>query len=110
ARIAEDVEIGPGCYVGPEVQIGRGCRLIANVTVIGRTKMGEHNICYPAVVLGAAPQDLKYKGGETRLDIGDHNIFRENVTAHLGTELGGGVTEIGSHNQLQVGSHIAHDV
>jgi len=110
AEIADDVHIGPGCYIGPEVTIGRGSRLIANVTVIGKTRLGEHNVCYPSVVLGAAPQDLKYKGGETGLSIGDHNIFRENVTAHLGTELGGGVTEIGSHNQLQVGSHIAHDV
>jgi len=110
AIIADDVHIGPGCYIGPEVTVGRGSRLIANVTVLGKTRLGEHNVCYPAVVLGAAPQDLKYKGGDTELIIGDHNIFRENFTAHLGTEIGGGVTEIGSHNQFQVGSHIAHDV
>lgn len=110
ATLADDVQVGPGCYIGPDVVIGRGTRLIANVTVIGKTRIGEHNVCYPSVVLGAAPQDLKYKGGETTLTIGDHNIFRENVTAHLGTEIGGGVTEIGSHNQFQVGSHIAHDV
>ncbi|MFQ5429448.1 MAG: acyl-ACP--UDP-N-acetylglucosamine O-acyltransferase [Phycisphaerae bacterium] len=110
ARIASDAEIGPGCYVGPDVEIGAGCRLIANVTVLGHTRIGQRNTFYPACVIGAAPQDLKYEGTDTRLIIGDENIFREGVTAHAGTELGGGVTEIGNHNQFQVGSHIAHDV
>lgn len=110
ATLADDVQIGPGCYIGPDVTIGPGTRLIANVTVIGKTRIGEHNVFFPSVVLGAAPQDLKYKGGNTELVIGDHNIFRENVTAHLGTEIGGGITEIGNHNQFQVGAHIAHDV
>ena len=110
AELADDVEIGPGCYVGPMVKIGPGCRLIANVTILGHTEIGSANLFYPSAVLGAAPQDLKYRGGNTRLVIGDDNIFRENVTAHTGTELGGGVTKVGNHNQFQVGAHLAHDV
>lgn len=110
AEIEKDVEIGPGSYVGPGVQIGSGCRLLANVTVLGNTKIGRDNIFYPACVIGADPQDLKYEGTDTKLVIGDKNVFRENVTAHTGTELGGGMTEIGNQNQFQVGAHIAHDV
>lgn len=110
AEIGTEVEIGPGCYVGSDVRIGDGCRLLANVTVLGRTQIGAGNIFYPSCVMGAAPQDLKYEGTKTRLIIGDNNVFRESVTAHTGTELGGGVTEIGDHNQFQVGSHLAHDV
>ncbi len=110
ASIADGVDIGPGCFVGADVTIGSGCRLMANVTVVGHTTIGADNVFYPATVMGAEPQDLKYKGADTKLIIGDHNIFRENVTAHTGTELGGGITQIGSHNQFQVGSHIAHDV
>ncbi len=108
--LADDVEIGPGCYVGPDVRIGPRCRLIANVTVIGHTRIGAGNVFYPSCVMGAAPQDLKYEGAPTQLIIGDKNIFRETVTAHTGTELGGGITQIGDHNQFQVGSHLAHDV
>jgi UDP-N-acetylglucosamine acyltransferase len=110
AELADDVEIGPGCHIGPEVTIGRGSHLIANVTVIGNTTIGERNKFYPSCVIGAAPQDLKYQGTSTRLNIGNENIFREGVTAHTGTEVGAGVTEIGDHNQFQVGSHLAHDV
>lgn len=110
AQIAADVEVGPGCFVGPKVRIGPGCRLMANVTILGNTTIGSANLFYPQTVIGAAPQDLKYDGADTELIIGDHNIFREAVTAHTGTEIGGGLTQIGSHNQFQVGSHIAHDV
>ena len=110
AELSSDVEIGPGCCIGPYVQIGPGCRLIANVTIMGHTTIGEGNTFYPSCVIGADPQDLKHDGSDTRLIIGDHNVFRENVTAHTGTELGGGATEIGSNNQFQVGIHIAHDV
>jgi len=110
AQIAGDVEIGPGCYVGPKVHIGPGCRLIANVTIIGNTEIGGNNTFYPTAVIGAAPQDLKYKGSPTRLVIGDNNVFREVVTVHPGTENGGGLTAIGNDNQFQVGTHIAHDV
>lgn len=110
AELAADVEVGPGCYVGPKVHLGPGCRLLANVTILGNTRVGSANIFYPQCVIGAPPQDLKYQGADTELLIGDHNIFRESVTAHTGTEIGGGLTKIGSHNQFQVGSHLAHDV
>jgi UDP-N-acetylglucosamine acyltransferase len=110
AELAEDVQVGPGCYVGPRVVIGPGTRLMANVTVLGHTRIGANNVFYPAAVIGAAPQDLKYRGGDTQLVIGDNNVFREGVTAHTGTEVAGGLTEVGHHNQFQVGTHLAHDV
>lgn len=110
AQLADDVEVGPGCFVGPEVRIGSGSRLLPNVTVLGHTVIGARNVFYPAAVIGAQPQDLKYQGSDTQLIIGDDNVFRECVTAHAGTEIAGGITEIGSHNQFQVGTHIAHDV
>lgn len=109
AEIAADCDIGPGCYVGPKVRLGEGCRLMPNVTVLGCTEAGRGNVFFPGSVIGAAPQDLKYRGSDTKLIIGDENVFRECVTVHPGTETGGHVTRIGSHNQFQVGSHIAHD-
>ncbi len=109
ARIGADCEIGPGCYVGPKVTLGDGCRLLPNVCLLGCTTVGRGNVFYPGAIIGAAPQDLKYRGTDTKLLIGDENVFREHVTVHPGTETGGGVTRIGSHNQFQVGSHIAHD-
>jgi len=110
AEIAEDVEIGPGSYVGPMVKLGPCNRLMANVTIIGHTEIGHGNLFYPGAVIGAAPQDLKFKGSNTRLIIGNENIFRECVTVHTGTEVAGGQTEVGNHNQFQVGTHLAHDV
>ena len=110
AVLADDVEVGPGCCIGPDVRIGPGSRLLPNVTILGHTQIGARNVFYPASVIGASPQDLKYQGSSTRLIIGDDNVFRECVTAHTGTEIAGGVTEIGHHNQFQVGTHIAHDV
>jgi len=109
ARIGRDVEIGPFCVVGPEVVIGDGCRLMNNVTIRGRTQLGPQNVCYPNVVIGVAPQDLKYRGTATETIIGARNVFRENVTVHRGTELGGGRTVIGNDNLFMVGVHIAHD-
>lgn len=110
AELADCVEIGPHCYVGPRAVLGEGCRLLHNVSVYGRTVMGRGNEFYPGCVVGAAPQDLKYKGTETQLLIGEDNVFREYVTIHPGTEVGGGVTCIGNHNRVLIGVHIAHDV
>lgn len=110
AEIGADVEIGHGCYVGPKVKLGAGCRLLPNVTLLGNTQIGARNTFYPTAVIGAAPQDLKFAGTDTALIIGDENVFRECVTVHPGTEVGGGVTRIGSRNQFQIGSHVAHDV
>lgn len=110
AEIAEDVEIGPFCVIGPDVKIGPGCRLLNNVTILGHTTIGRDNVFFPNSVIGAPPQDLKYRGAPTRLEIGDGNTFREAVTVHVGTEKGGGVTRIGSHNLLMINVHLGHDV
>jgi len=113
ARLAGDVKIGPFCYVGAGVELGAGCALIAHVTLLGPATFGAGNTIYPHATLGAAPQDLKYKGGPTRLVVGDDNVFRENVTIHRGTEVdrrSAGVTRIGDRNLLMVGVHVAHDV
>ncbi len=109
AQIAEDVIIGPNCYIGPKVVINAGCKLHNNVTITGRTIIGENNEFYQNAVIGTDPQDLKFKGGDTELIIGSRNIFRENVTVHKGTELGGGKTIIGNGNLFMAGVHIAHD-
>jgi len=109
AEIADDVEIGPFCVVGPHVKIGAGCKLLNNVTILGHTIIGRENVFFPNAVIGAAPQDLKYKGAPTRLEIGDGNVFREAVTVHTGTEKGGGITRVGSKNLLMINSHLGHD-
>lgn len=109
ARLAEDVEVGPFCVIGPDVQIGAGCRLLNSVTILGITTIGKDNIFHPNAVIGNEPQDKKYRGGRTALMIGDRNQIREAVTIHTGTELGGGITRIGNDNLLMVNCHIGHD-
>ncbi len=109
AQLADDVVIGPFCYVGEDVVIGAHTRLVSHVTVMGRTRLGQHNVIWPQSTLGADPQDLKYAGEPVYLEVGDHNEIRENVTIHLGTGNGGGITRVGSDNLLMVGCHIAHD-
>ena len=109
ATIAEDVEIGPFCVIGPEVKIDSGCRLLNSVTILGRTTIGKDNVFFPNSVIGAAPQDKKYKGGSTELVIGSGNVFREAVTIHAGTEKGGGITRIGDNGLYMVNCHIGHD-
>jgi UDP-N-acetylglucosamine acyltransferase len=109
ARIGNNVSIGPHCCVGPEVVLGDNCVLHNNVTLAGQTMIGEGNEFFAGAVIGTCPQDIKYRGGVTRLEIGPGNVFREQVTVHAGTEVGGGVTRIGSHNMFLVGVHIAHD-
>ncbi|MDB5330041.1 MAG: lpxA 2 [Phycisphaerales bacterium] len=109
AQIAEDVEIGPFCVIGPEVTIDTGCRLLNNVTVHGRTTIGKDNVFFPNTVIGAAPQDKKYKGSSTMLEIGSGNVFREAATVHCGTEKGGEVTRIGDNGLYMVNAHVGHD-
>jgi len=109
ARIAANVVIGPYCFVGPEVSIGPGARLGRRVSVTGHTTIGADNVFEEGCVLGGQPQDLKYAGGPTLLAIGDRNRFGRFVTAHIGTEVGGGLTQIGSDNVLAEHSHVAHD-
>ena len=109
ALLAPGVRVGPYCVVGPQVRLGRDTVLDAHVVVDGDTVLGEGNHVFPFVSLGLAPQDLKYAGEPTRVEIGDRNVFREFVTVHRGTAGGGGLTSIGSHNLLMNGVHVAHD-
>lgn len=109
AEIDDDVEIGPFCVIGPGARIGRGTKLENNVTVTGRTTIGEYNHIFPGVVIGAAPQDISYRGGDTEVLIGDRNIIRECVTINRATEKEDGITSIGDHNFLMAGCHVAHD-
>ncbi len=109
ADLADDVEVGPYCVIGPDVRIGRGTRLIGHVCLLGVTTLGEFNTISPFVVIGGDPQDLSYKNSPTRVEIGDYNIFREGVTVHRASEKEEGVTRIGSHNYLMATAHIAHD-
>jgi len=109
ASIAEDVSIGPLCYVGAKVSIGPGTRLVSHVSVLGRTVLGRDNTVWPQTTLGANPQDLKFHGEESDLVIGDNNEIRESVTIHPGTANGGGITRLGNNNMIMVGAHVAHD-
>ena len=109
ARIAESVEIGPFCVVGPDVEIGAGSRLLANVVVRGRVTIGRYNEIHPGAVLGGEPQDKGYSQEPTSVTIGDHNVIREAVTVNRGTSKDVGDTRIGNHCYLMATSHIAHD-
>lgn len=109
AELAEDVEVGPFCVIGPKVKIESGCRLLNNVTILGRTTIGKDNVFFPNAVIGAAPQDKKFKGETTELTIGNANVFREAVTLHVGTEKGGGITRIGDNGLYMVNAHVGHD-
>ena len=109
AEVADDAEIGPYCVIGPDVKIGRGTRLIAHACIQGTTTLGERNVVHPFAVIGGEPQDVSFKGTVTRVEIGDHNVIREGVTIHRGSEKEQGVTRIGSHNLLMVNVHVAHD-
>ncbi len=109
AKIGADVSIGPFCVIGPDVEIGPGCEIKNNVSIEGVTRIGPRNVFYQNCVIGAAPQDLKYKGGPTETIIGMGNVFRENCTVHRGTEIAAGKTVIGDYNLFMVGVHIAHD-
>lgn len=109
AELSSDVVIGPYSYIGPNVKLGAGCVLKNSVTIVGHTTVGPDCMFFSNCVIGEIPQDLKFKGGRTELVIGEDNHFRESVTVHTGTEVGGGVTRIGQHNRFLVGVHLAHD-
>src|SRR5271170_1683585 len=110
ARISESAEIGPGCIIGADVEIGARTRLMAHVYVEGVTHIGEDNIFFPYSTVGVASQDLKYKGERAETRIGSRNKIREFVSIHRGTEGGGLVTQIGNDNLLMAYAHVAHDV
>ncbi len=109
AKISENVEIGPYCIIGPEVEIGTNSVLHSHVNIVGNTKIGENNQIYPFSSIGTPPQDLKYKGEKNSLVIGNDNRFREYVNINPGTEQGGGITSIGDNNLFMVYCHVAHD-
>jgi UDP-N-acetylglucosamine acyltransferase len=109
AHIPQSCTIGPFCIVGDEVEMGENCELLSHVVLKGSTKIGANNRVFPFTTLGLEPQDLKFKGEKTRLEIGNNNVIRESVTIHRGTPGGGGITSIGSHCLIMAYTHIAHD-
>jgi UDP-N-acetylglucosamine acyltransferase len=109
AVIPESCTVGPYCTIGPEVVLGESCTLVSHVVLDGRTRIGAKNTIYPFTSIGVAPQDLKYAGEPTLTEIGDHNTIRECITISRGTDKGGGVTRVGSHNLLMAYVHIGHD-
>ncbi len=109
AELADEVEVGPFCVIGPKVVIGRGTKLENNVTIMGRVTIGEHNHVFPGTVIGGEPQDLSYQGSDTQVIIGNHNVFRECVTINRASEKEEGVTQVGSHCYFMAGMHVAHD-
>lgn len=109
ARLHESVEVGPYSIIGADVEIDEGCWIGPHVVINGPTKIGKRNRFYQFSSIGEVPQDLKFSGGRTTLEVGDDNTFREFVTLNRGTIEGGGVTRIGSHNLLMAYSHVAHD-
>lgn len=109
ADIAPDVEVGPFSVIGRGVTIGAGTWIGPHVVINGPTRIGTGNKIFQFASLGDAPQDKKYKGEPTRLEIGDRNVIRECVTVNRGTTHGDGVTRIGDDNLLMAYSHVAHD-
>src|SRR6185369_14737880 len=109
AKVHESCKIGPYSVVGPDVELGENCELISHVVIYGPTKIGSNNRFFPFSAIGIEPQDISYKGERTRLEIGDDNVIRENVTINRGTNKGGGITRMGSHILIMAYSHIGHD-
>ncbi|MXR36941.1 acyl-ACP--UDP-N-acetylglucosamine O-acyltransferase [Craterilacuibacter sinensis] len=109
AKVAADVEIGAYSIIGPHVEIGEGCWIGPHVVIEGHTRLGRNNRVFQFCSLGAAPQDKKYAGEPTRLEIGDNNTIREFCTFNLGTAQDVGVTRVGNDNWIMAYVHLAHD-
>ena len=109
AKISSNVNIGPYCIIGPDVEIEENTIIHSHVNLEGNTKIGKNNQIFPFSSIGTPPQDLKYKGEKNKLIIGDNNRFREYVNINPGTEKGGGLTRIGDNNLFMVYCHVAHD-
>jgi len=109
AKISKTANIGPFSVIGPGVEIGENVEIHSHVNISGKTKIGEGTKIFPFASIGTDPQDLKYKGEETRLEIGKNNKIREYVTINPGTTGGGGLTKIGNNCLFMISSHIAHD-
>jgi len=108
-KLAKNVKIGPYCHLNGNIIIGDNTELKSHVVISGNTQIGKNNTFYPFSNIGCDPQDLKYKGEDSNLFIGDSNIFRENVTISKGTKDGGMLTHINNNNLFMTGVHIAHD-
>lgn len=109
AVIGPGTVIGPFCIVGAEVTLGADVHLRSHVVVEGQTEIGDETVIFPGAVIGAIPQDLKFRGEATRLVVGKRNRIREGVTMNTGTEGGGGVTSVGDDCLFMTGAHVAHD-
>jgi UDP-N-acetylglucosamine acyltransferase len=109
AELADGVEVGPYCVIGPKVKVGAATVLESHVVVSGRTTIGRDNRFFPFSAIGGAPQDKKYAGEDTELVVGDGNTVREHCTFSLGTAQGGGLTRVGSDNWIMASVHVAHD-
>ena len=109
ARLADDVEVGPYCIVGPQAELLAGVRLLSHVNITGVTRIGERTTVYPFASLGTPPQSTSYRGGATKLLIGADCLIRESVTMNTGTEDGGGVTQVGDRGFFMSYSHVGHD-
>jgi UDP-N-acetylglucosamine acyltransferase len=109
ARLAADVQVGPYSVIGPKVTIGEGSSIGSHVVIDGRTKIGRNNRIFPFASIGGAPQDKKYGGEDTAVEIGEGNTIREYVTINRGTALDAGVTRIGDDNWIMAYVHFAHD-
>jgi len=108
-ELGEDVYIGPWCSIGPGVSVGSGSRIESHVVIRSNTRIGRDNRIFQFASVGEDPADKKFEGEQTWLEIGDGNVFREGVTLHRGTGVGGGVTRIGDDNLMMPYVHIAHD-
>ena len=109
ARLASDVEVGPYAIVGAQVEVGEGSRIGAHVVLEGRVRIGRRNRIFPFAVVGGPPQDKKYKGEDTAVEIGDDNTIREYVTINRGTAQDAGTTRLGNDNWIMAYVHFAHD-
>lgn len=109
AQMPESCTVGPFCTVGPDVQLGEHCELVSHVVLDGHLRMGDGNRVFSFACLGISPQDLKYRGEPTRLEIGNGNTIRESVTISRGTPGGGGITRVGSDCLIMAYTHIGHD-
>jgi len=109
AKIADDVTIGAYSIIGADVEIASGTKIASHVVINGPTKIGRNNRIFQFSSIGEEPQDKKYHGEPTLLEIGDNNLIRESVTINRGTVQGGGITKVGSNNWIMAYVHIAHD-
>lgn len=109
AEIADGAIVGPFCVVGKDVKLAAGVELKSHVVVTGDTSIGEDTVIWPSACIGEIPQDLKFGGEKTRLEVGKRNRIREGVTMNTGTKGGGGVTKVGDDCLFMTGAHVAHD-